>query len=164
MVDSTAFGELTSTQAAVLEQLDSYRVEYLVIGGFAVRHYGYERPTADLDILVVPDKDNIDRLQQALRQMGGKNLEDLAEHFQKPRPMVKIWDVEFFAFIPGLDTAQLKANADRLTVALPNKYSASVLVISRNDLLAAKRLAAEDAARGDKQAADLLDLKMLRDL
>lgn len=35
-----------------IELLNKNNVEYLVIGGYAVVHYGYVRTTADIDIWV----------------------------------------------------------------------------------------------------------------
>jgi hypothetical protein len=61
--------------------LNSNRVEYLVVGAFAVAWYGYPRFTADLDILIRPDPENSDRMIEALRQFGfgalGIDREDL---------------------------------------------------------------------------------------
>jgi len=35
-----------------LKLLNSYQVEYLLIGGYAVGHYGYPRATADMDVWI----------------------------------------------------------------------------------------------------------------
>jgi hypothetical protein len=35
-----------------LQLLNAHRVEYLLIGGYAVGYYGYPRATADMDIWV----------------------------------------------------------------------------------------------------------------
>ena len=53
-----------------VELLNSNRVEYLVVGAFAVAWYGYARFTADLDILIRPDSGNAERVLEALRQFG----------------------------------------------------------------------------------------------
>jgi len=37
-----------------------------VIGGFAVIFHGYQRTTADIDLLVDPSPDNVERIRQAL--------------------------------------------------------------------------------------------------
>jgi len=39
-----------------IDLLNANRVEYLVVGGFAVAWHGYPRFTADIDFLVRPDK------------------------------------------------------------------------------------------------------------
>ncbi len=40
-----------------LKLLNSESVEYLVVGGYAVAHHGYPRPTGDLDIWVAVHPD-----------------------------------------------------------------------------------------------------------
>ena len=40
------------TFAAALEVMRECRVESLVIGGFAVNHYGHSRQTADIDFMM----------------------------------------------------------------------------------------------------------------
>jgi hypothetical protein len=53
-----------------IELLNSNRVEYVVVGAFAVAWYGYPRFTADLDILIKPDSINAARMLEALQQFG----------------------------------------------------------------------------------------------
>ena len=53
-----------------LKLLNANRVEYLVIGGYAVAHYGYPRPTADFDVWVAIGTDNIARTITAITEFG----------------------------------------------------------------------------------------------
>ena len=53
-----------------LKLLNANRVEYLVIGGYAVAHYGYPRPTADFDVWVAIGTDNIARTITAIAEFG----------------------------------------------------------------------------------------------
>lgn len=53
-----------------VESLNSNKVDYLVVGAFAVAWYGYPRFTADLDILIRPESTNAIRVLEALRQFG----------------------------------------------------------------------------------------------
>lgn len=39
----------------LLRTLNSFKVEYLVIGGYAVNFYGYRRTTGDIDLWIKPD-------------------------------------------------------------------------------------------------------------
>jgi hypothetical protein len=41
-----------------LRLLNSHRVEYLVVGGYAVGYHGYPRATGDLDIWIALSDDN----------------------------------------------------------------------------------------------------------
>lgn len=51
-------------------------VDFLLIGGYAVIYYGYERTTGDMDIWLNPDNENRDKLVKAFRDFGIIN-EDL---------------------------------------------------------------------------------------
>lgn len=53
-----------------LKLLNSKRVEYLVIGGYAVGYHGYPRPTGDMDIWISNVPDNAERAREALEEFG----------------------------------------------------------------------------------------------
>ena len=42
---------------SLLIQLNQNKVEYLVVGGYAVNYYGYSRTTGDIDLWIRPDND-----------------------------------------------------------------------------------------------------------
>jgi len=53
-----------------LKLLASNKVEYLLVGGYAVGYYGYPRPTGDMDIWIGISPDNARRVVKALREFG----------------------------------------------------------------------------------------------
>ena len=53
-----------------LKLLNSKRVEYLLIGGYAVGYYGYLRATADMDVWIAIAPKNADKLVRVLREFG----------------------------------------------------------------------------------------------
>ena len=53
-----------------LKLLNENRVEYLVVGGYAVSFYGYVRATADLDVWIALDVQNARKAVAALRKFG----------------------------------------------------------------------------------------------
>ncbi|MFM8521513.1 MAG: nucleotidyltransferase domain-containing protein, partial [Acidimicrobiaceae bacterium] len=53
-----------------LKLLNAHRVEYLLIGGFAVALHGYPRATADMDVWVARHRQNTERLVACLREFG----------------------------------------------------------------------------------------------
>ena len=63
--------------------LNSNKVEYLVVGGYALAAYGHPRYTGDLDFWIGTAADNADRVLAALTQFGfgslGIKREDLTE-------------------------------------------------------------------------------------
>jgi len=53
-----------------LKLLSSARVEYLLIGGYAVAYYGYPRATGALDICVAVSDENARKLVRILKDFG----------------------------------------------------------------------------------------------
>jgi hypothetical protein len=56
---------------AFLLSLNNHAVEYLLLGGYAVAHYGYERVTKDIDVWIAVNRENATRLSSALQEFGG---------------------------------------------------------------------------------------------
>ena len=54
---------------ALLSTLAKHKVEYLIVGGFAVAAHGYPRATKDLEICPKPSDKNLQRLAQALAEL-----------------------------------------------------------------------------------------------
>ena len=50
--------------------LNSEKVEYLLVGGYAVIHYGYTRSTGDIDVWINPSAENAQRLVRVLTRFG----------------------------------------------------------------------------------------------
>lgn len=56
----------------ILKALDKHEVRYVLIGALAARLYGFPRLTADADITPAEDRENVEKLARALRQLGAK--------------------------------------------------------------------------------------------
>jgi hypothetical protein len=54
---------------AIFRALAEQRVEYAVFGAVALGLHGLARATADLDLFIRPDAENVDRLKAALRSV-----------------------------------------------------------------------------------------------
>lgn len=54
--------------------LNRHRVDYVVVGGYAVGHHGHPRYTADLDVWYRVDEGNVARLLEALEEFGFGSL------------------------------------------------------------------------------------------
>lgn len=53
-----------------LRLLNLHRVEYLLIGGYAVCFHGYYRNTADIDIWIAVNSENAAKLVRLIREFG----------------------------------------------------------------------------------------------
>jgi hypothetical protein len=90
-----------------LRLLNERKVEYLVIGGYAVGHFGCVRGTGDLDIWVSPTDYNLDKIVAVLIDFGmpdeglNRKLFKGKEHiFSLGNPPVRI---EIHTSISGVD-------------------------------------------------------------
>jgi hypothetical protein len=63
-----------------LNLLNKNGVRYLLVGGWAVGIYGYPRATADMDVLIAIDDNNLDRLLQTLEEFGAPKISK--DHFK----------------------------------------------------------------------------------
>ena len=54
----------------LLQLLNSNRIEYLVVGGYAVSLYGYPRATGDMDIWIAVSRENARKTAKAIREFG----------------------------------------------------------------------------------------------
>ncbi len=54
----------------LLELFNAHKVEYMIVGGYALAFHGAPRYTGDIDILVKPDQENALRVLSALEEFG----------------------------------------------------------------------------------------------
>ena len=86
------------TNSHLLNALNDHEVEYMVVGGLAVKYYWPQRQVDDLDLLIDPTLENKNRLICALREMAEhgifrsvfQELDDIEERLHNPdhRPQV----------------------------------------------------------------------------
>ncbi len=53
-----------------LKLLHSHRVEYLLVGGYAVCYHGYYRTTADMDLWIAVHRQNAAKMVPLIREFG----------------------------------------------------------------------------------------------
>ncbi len=127
-------------------------VRYLLVGGYAVGFHGRPRFTKDLDLWVDDSDENFRRLEKALAQFGAPA--GLVDELRRADPLDVVWmgrpptRVDLVKAIPGPKFADAFARRSSF-----KWEEISVVVIGRDDLIAAKK------ASGREQ--DLLDVKLL---
>lgn len=102
-----------------LETLNSKKVEYLVVGGFAVNYHGYIRATGDLDLWWNPTGTNFKKVLEAIQDFGFdcSDIEHLKKYDQVKSlirlPLNEHFDIELLSLIDGkftFEEAFLSAN------------------------------------------------------
>jgi predicted nucleotidyltransferase len=61
-----------------LKLLNSHRVEYLLVGGYAVCYHGYYRNTGDMDLWIAVNRKNASKMARLIREFGF-NVPELSE-------------------------------------------------------------------------------------
>jgi predicted nucleotidyltransferase len=56
----------------ILKVLDRHQVRYVLIGGLAAVLYGAPHVTTDVDVVPEEDRENLDRLSAALKELGAR--------------------------------------------------------------------------------------------
>ena len=132
-------------------------VNCLLIGGFAVNHYGYTRNTLDIDFMIAADQ--VDRICAIMQAAGFTNVSvlDNVIFFGRPGSTLR---VDFLRVEP--ETLR-KLDAHAVTVTL-NGHTLRLPAL--HDLLAMKLFALTQAPeqRGDKDLPDVAYLCLLNNL
>ncbi len=123
-----------------LQLLRSAKIEYLLVGGYAVGHYGYPRATGDLDIWIAVDNRNVKAIVQVLRDFGF-DLPELKESlFKQPRRVIRMGvppiRIEILTGIDGVEFAHCYPRRERVEID-----GVDVDLIALEDLKTNKRAA-----------------------
>ena len=94
----------------LLVLFNEHKVEYVIVGGYALAFHGAPRYTGDMDILIKPDKRNADRILAALDDFGFGGLGLTAGDFEKPEMVVQLGvapvRVDIITSLTGVDWDQ----------------------------------------------------------
>jgi len=144
--------QLTPEFREFLGCLNHAGVEYLLVGGFAVNHYGYHRSTEDIDFWIAVSDQNFDRLLAAIREFFGEDLAGLDKNFLKNNETL------YLGRVPNKIEVIQKASGINFAEAFPRRLETTfdgvpVKIISLPDLKTNKR-----ASGRNKDLADLDNL------
>ena len=74
----------------LLELFNVHKVEYIVVGGYALAFHGAPRFTGDIDLLVKPDSKNAQRILVALNDFGFGSLALSKSDFTREDSVVQL--------------------------------------------------------------------------
>lgn len=121
-----------------LQFLRSEKVEYLLVGGWAVGVHGHPRATGDIDIWAAVSPSNAIALSAALRKFGFSAESVSPEKLLRSHEILRIgvppFRIDIMTLVSGLSFEDCYAR--RLTTTLDE---VEVDVIGRDDLLTNKR-------------------------
>jgi phage replication-related protein YjqB (UPF0714/DUF867 family) len=121
-----------------LQLLNSERVEYLLVGGYAVALHGHVRTTADMDIWIAATSENAARSIEALAKFGFSRDALKGLELDKPRQVVRMgvppMQIDVITSVTGCDFAACFAR--RMTMT---QDGVQISLIELGDLLANKQ-------------------------
>lgn len=137
-----------------IQLLNTYQIEYMVSGGFAVALYGYPRYTGDIDIWVNPTPQNATILMRALLEFGYTEEQVTIEDLTTPDVVTQLGyppnRIDIATGLAGVEFAECWKNK----VSIPYE-DVMANFISLEDLKKNKKASARQQ--------DLLDLQNLPD-
>jgi hypothetical protein len=74
----------------VLALFNAHKVDYAIVGAYALAYHGAPRHTGDIDIFVRPDLENAQRILRALDEFGFSSLGLKAQDFLEPDRIVQL--------------------------------------------------------------------------
>lgn len=122
----------------LLQLLNSKKIKYLVVGGYAVALYGYPRATGDIDIWIAVSKTNAQKILEAVKEFGF-NVPELNEGlFLEKGKNIRMGNpplrVEILTSIDGVDFSNCYKKRKRLSIE-----DLSINFISLKDLMKNKK-------------------------
>ena len=100
----------------LLQLLNSKKIEYLVVGGYAVALYGYPRATGDMDIWVAISKINAHKIVEALKEFGFDVSELKEELFLEKEKNIRMGipplRIEILTSIDGVEFTECYSNKE----------------------------------------------------
>ena len=135
----------------LLELLNAHKVEYLVVGGYALAFHGAPRFTGDIDLFVKPEGANAKRILSVLDEFGFGSLNFSESDFTSPDNVVQLGvppvRVDIMTSLTGVSWEKAEAGKIRGSYG-----TTAVSFISKKDLIANKKALGRNKDMADIEA------------
>ena len=122
----------------LLELLNAHKVDYLIVGGYALALHGYPRFTGDLDIYLGIQQDNAKKVLSVLKEFGFGELNLSEKDFTQSDQIIQLGvppiRIDFITSIDGVEWDTAWANREK-----GNWADVPVAYLSREDFISNKR-------------------------
>ncbi len=108
----------------ILRKLIEFKVEFILIGGYAVNFHGYNRVTADMDVWLKPDNQNRTKFmdflkaegfdEESLNQIGETDFTKHAAFHIGEKPL----QIDFLTIISGINFSEANSKKQHLPFEL----------------------------------------------
>lgn len=139
----------------MLQLLLEEKVDFIVVGAYALAAHGYPRATGDIDLFVKPDKNNSKNVYRALKKFGAPLLQIKSSDFEQENIIFQIGviprRIDIITSISGVSFEDAKSDVSYAEVEGLNLPILSIEKLIKN----------KTATGRDK---DLLDVKLLKQM
>ncbi len=153
----------------VFRALNKARVKYLVVGGVAVNLHGYLRFTGDLDLLLMLEEKNLEKMSKVMQDLGYSERLPVSIMELKDEKQVRVWikekNMNAFSFTPPYDNPlqidivmeeSLKYDEMSLKKVKKQISGVTIPVVSIEDLIKMKKKV--------KRRQDMFDIEALLEI
>ena len=135
----------------LLELCNARRVDYVIVGGYAMIFHGAPGSTSDIDLLVRRTRDNAERILAALEEAGFASFHLRQADFVLPANVVRLGlppvCVDILTSLTGPSWERVDA------AKVTGRYGdTTVFFVGRNDLIANMKALGRDADAADLEA------------
>jgi hypothetical protein len=131
-----------------IQSINSEKVEYLLVGGYAVGFHGAPRFTADMDIWVDASAENSAKLGRALTKFGFRDPEIVSGRFVKLESVFRIGkpplQIDILTEVSGLTFRECYSRRETLS-----RDGIDISLVSLDDLRTNKQAAGRPKDLGD---------------
>ncbi len=139
----------------LLKLFNENKVQYLVVGGYAVNFYGYPRYTEDFDLLVLLTPENANKIILTLKEFGFGSLGLSNSDFLKKENVIQLGKAPFrIDIMTSADGIDFESAYSRKTIH--RVASIEIPIISLDDLIKNKMTTA--------RSQDIADIEGLRNI
>jgi hypothetical protein len=132
----------------MLSLFNEERVEYMVVGAYALAYHGLPRATGDIDIWIRRSDDNADRVWQALSRFGVPLLNLTEDDLKKPETVFQIGvaprRIDILTSIDGVEFDEAEPEREEIEIE-----GITIPVIGRKHLLQNKRATGRPQDKAD---------------
>jgi hypothetical protein len=158
----------------IIEIFTRNKVDFIIVGGYAINFYGYVRNTSDLDLWVKSSEENKNKICHSISELrySEKNIEKIKQiDFSKPflfKIGKELDEVEVFNHITGVNYEE--ASKNKILFYLNNETP--IYFISIKDLIVNKMLTGRTKDKLDVEELQKINLlskdktlvKLIKDL
>jgi len=107
--------EISNDFKELFELFNKNRVEYVIVGGYALANLGAPRYTGDIDILIHSSDENAQNILDSLNEFGFDSLDLSISDFTQPKQVIQLGyppsRIDILTSITGVEWKEINENA-----------------------------------------------------